>query len=47
MSSTLQASVFMGKNFSHNWHSVKNTKDLTLKQMVDMPEKLVSDDQMR
>ena len=26
MSSTLQASVFMGKNYSDNWHSIKNTK---------------------
>ena len=24
MSSTLQASVFMEKNFSDNWHSIKN-----------------------
>ena len=30
MSSTLQASVFMGKNYSDNWHSIKNTKDLTM-----------------
>ena len=36
MSSTLEASVFMGKNFSENLHSIKNTgKDLTLKQMFD------------
>ena len=26
MSSTLQASVFMGKNYSDNWHSIKNSK---------------------
>ena len=31
MSSTLQSSVFMGKNYSDNWHSIKNTKDLTMK----------------
>ena len=31
MSSTLAASVFMGKNYSENLHSIKNTgKDLTL-----------------
>ena len=43
MSSTLQASVFMGKNFSDNWHSIKNTEDLTMKQMFDISEKLVSE----
>ena len=36
MSSTLQASVFMVKNYSDNWHSIRNTEDLTLKQMFDM-----------
>ena len=43
MSSTLQASVFMGKNYSDNWHSIKNTEDLTMKQMFDTSEKLVSE----
>ena len=43
MSSTLQASVFMGKNYSDNWHSIKNTEDVTLKQMFDISEKLVSE----
>ena len=38
MSSTLQASVFMGKNYSDNWHSIKNTEDLTMKQMFDISE---------
>ena len=39
MSSTLQASVFMEKNYSENLHSVKNTgKDLTMKQMFDISE---------
>ena len=33
MSSTLEASVFMGKNYLENLHSSKNTgKDLTMKQ---------------
>ena len=42
MSSTLEASVFMGKNYSDNLHSVKNSgKDLTLKQMFDISEKLI------
>ena len=41
MSSTLQASVFMAKNYSDNWHSIKNTEDLTMKQMFDISEKLI------
>ena len=41
MSSTLQAFVFMGKNYSDNWLSIKNTKDLTMKQMFDISEKLI------
>ena len=42
MSSTLEASVFMGKDYSENLHSIKNTgNNLTLKQMVDISEKLV------
>ena len=42
MSSTLEASVFMGKNCSYNLHSIKNTGNihLTLKQMFDISEKL-------
>ena len=43
MSSTLQASVFMGKNYSVNWHSIKNTEYLTMKQMSDISEKLTSE----
>ena len=42
MSSTLRASVFMEKDYSDNWHSIKNTKDLTMKQMFDISAKLVS-----
>ena len=42
MSSTLEASVFMGKNYSENSHSIKNTgNDLTLKQMFDISDKLI------
>ena len=42
MTSTLEASVFMGKNYSDNLHSIKNTKeDLTLKEMFDTCEKLI------
>ena len=43
MSSTLESSVFMGKNYSDNWHSISNTKDLTMKQMFDISAKLVSE----
>ena len=43
MSSTLQASVFMGKNYSENLRSLKNTgKDLTMKQMFHISEKLIA-----
>ena len=42
MSSTLEASVFMGKNYSENLHSIKiQENDLTLKQMFDISEKLI------
>ena len=42
MSSRLEATVFMGKNYSDNLHSIKNTwKNLTLKQMFDISEKLI------
>ena len=43
VSSTLQASVFMGKNYSDNLHSIKNTEDLTMNQMFDISEKLISE----
>ena len=43
MSSTLQASVFMAKNYSDNLHTIKNTEDLTMKQMFDISEKLISE----
>ena len=43
MSSTLQASVFMEKNYSDNWHSIKNSKGLTMKQMFDRSEKLITE----
>ena len=41
MSSTLETSVVMGKNYSDNLHSIKNTgNNLTLKQMFDISEKM-------
>ena len=43
MSSTLQACVFMEKNYSDNWHSIKNSEDLTMKQMFDISEKLITE----
>ena len=43
MSSTLESSVFMVKNYSDIWHSIKNTKDLTMNQMFDVSAKLVSE----
>ena len=43
MTSTLQASVFMGKNYSDTSHSIKNTEDLSMKQMFDISEKLISE----
>ena len=40
--STLQASVFMGKNHSENLHSIKNTgNNLAMKQMFDISGKLI------
>ena len=33
----------MGKNYSDNWHSIMNTKDLTKKQMFDISAKLVAE----
>ena len=43
MSGTLEASVFMGKEYSENLHSIKKTKDLTMKQLLDISAKLVSE----
>ena len=43
MSVTLESAVFVGKNFSDNRHSIKNTNDLTMKQMFDISAKLVSE----
>ena len=42
VSSTLEAFVFMGKNYSDILHSIKNTvKNLTLKQVFEKSEKLI------
>ena len=42
MSSTLEASTFMGKNYSENLRSIKNTgNNLTMKHVFDISEKLI------
>ena len=42
MSSTVEASVFMGENYSDNLHSIENTREnLTLKKMFEMSEQLI------
>ena len=42
MSLTLQASIFMGKEYSENLRSIKNTgNNRTMKQMFDISEKLI------
>ena len=33
----------MGKNYSDNLHSIENTEDLTMKQMFDISEKLITE----
>ena len=43
MSVIFESAVFMRKNYSENWHSIKNTKDLTMKQIFDISAKLVTE----
>ena len=40
---TLESALYMGKDYLHNWHSITNTKDLTLKQMFNIFARLVSE----
>ena len=41
MSSTVEASVFMGKNYSDNLHSIKNTGEkLTLKKILEQSDEI-------
>ena len=40
---TLESAAFMGKNYSDGQHSIKNTEDLTMKQMFEISAKLVSE----
>ena len=32
-----------GEKYSDKWHSIKNTEDLTMKQMFDISEKLITE----
>ena len=43
MAATMNATKFMGKNFSTIQNFIMNSEDLTLKQMFDVTAKLVSD----
>ena len=43
MAVTMEPAVFMGKNYLNNCQSIVNTTDLTLKQMFDIPTRLVSE----
>ena len=43
MVATMNAATFMGKNFSTIQSVVKNSEDLTLKQMFDITAQLVND----
>ena len=40
---TMNAATFMDKNFLDNQNSIKNSRDLTLKQLFDITAKLVND----
>ena len=43
MAVTMNAATFMGKNFSTIQNVIKNSEDLTLKQMFDVTAQLVND----
>ena len=43
MAATMNAATFMGKNFMDIQNTIVNSKDLTLKHMVDITAKLVSE----
>ena len=43
MAATMNAATFMGKNFSTIQNFIMNSRDLTLKKMFDISEKLVSE----
>ena len=43
MAATMNAATFMGKHFSTIQNFIKNSEDLTLKQMFDVTAQLVND----
>ena len=43
MAVTMDSAICMGKNFQNNQNSIVNTADVTLKQMFDISEKLVAE----
>ena len=43
MVATMNAATFMGKKFSTIQNSIMNSRDLTLKKVLDISEKLVSE----
>ena len=43
MAATMNAATFMGKNFLDNRNSIKNSTDVTLKNMFDITAKLVNE----
>ena len=43
MAATMNATTFMGKNFSTIENFIMNSEDLTLKQMFDVTAQLVND----
>ena len=45
MATTLNAAIFMGKNFSIMQNAVKNQESLTLKQMFDVTAQTVHNEE--
>ena len=43
MAATMNAATVMGKNFVDVQNSIMNSRDLTLKKMFDISEKMVSE----
>ena len=43
MSVTLQDAVHLGKDYAEHLHSIKNQPKRTLKQLFNVPEKLIKD----
>ena len=43
MAVTMESAIFMGKHFQNNRNSIANTTDLTLKQILDISAKLLTE----